>query len=236
MNADPDIVIERGAPLTERGRRTRDKLLAAARSLFEERGYAATRMSDVSIVAGVSHGTAYTWFTDKEAVLRALVDTIVSDAYRALAVGDEISDPMARMAEANRRYLEAYRRDGRMLEVVEEVAGTDPRYREVLSGIRRDHVARVTREIERLQRSGIAAADVDPAIAASLGSSSCPGQMPASSHSSAWGLRSFSTKSRTDFRNCSCSGVKITAAPLRVGVGRCPGSRSAARGRGPRSC
>ena len=167
MNADPDIVIERGAPLTERGRRTRDKLLAAARSLFEERGYAGTRMSDVSNVAGVSHGTAYTWFTDKEAVLRALVDTIVSDAYRALAVGDEISDPMARMAEANRRYLEAYRRDGRMLEVVEEVAGTDPRYREVLSGIRRDHVARVTREIERLQRSGIAAADVDPAIAAS---------------------------------------------------------------------
>jgi AcrR family transcriptional regulator len=167
VNADPDTVVERTAPLTERGRRTREKLLAAARSLFEDRGYAATRMSDVSIVAGVSHGTAYTWFTDKEAVLRGLVDTIVTDAYRALAVGDEISDPMARMAEANRRYLEAYRRDGRMLEVVEEVAGTDPRYREVLSGIRRDHVARVTREIEKLQSTGVAAADVNPAIAAS---------------------------------------------------------------------
>ncbi|MFC6239357.1 TetR/AcrR family transcriptional regulator, partial [Longivirga aurantiaca] len=78
MNADPDTVVERTAPLTERGRRTREKLLAAARNLFEERGYAATRMTDVSIVAGVSHGTAYTWFTDKEAVLRALVDTIVT--------------------------------------------------------------------------------------------------------------------------------------------------------------
>jgi len=165
MNAD--TVVERSAPLTERGRRTREKLLAAARRLFEERGYAATRMSDISIEAQVSHGTVYTWFTDKEAVLRALVDTIVSDAYPALAVGDEISDPITRMAEANRRYLQAYRRDGRMLEVVEEVAGTDPRYREVLSGIRRDHVARVTREIERLQRAGVAADDVDPAIAAS---------------------------------------------------------------------
>ena len=165
MNAD--TVVERSAPLTERGRRTRDKLLAAARRLFEDRGYAATRMSDISIEAQVSHGTVYTWFTDKEAVLRALVDVIVSEAYAALAVGDEISDPLARMAEANRRYLQAYRRDGRMLEVVEEVAGTDPRYREVLSGIRRDHVARVTREIERLQRAGVAADDVDPAIAAS---------------------------------------------------------------------
>ncbi len=53
-----------------------------------------------------------------------------------------------------------------MLEVVEEVAGTDPRYREVLSGIRRDHVARVTREIEKLQADGVAADDLDPAIAA----------------------------------------------------------------------
>lgn len=167
MNADADTVVQRTAPLTERGRRTRDKLLAAARRLFEDRGYAATRMSDISIEAQVSHGTVYTWFTDKEAVLRALVDVIVSEAYAALAVGDEIRDPLARMAEANRRYLEAYRRDGRMLEVVEEVAGTDPRYREVLNGIRRDHVARVTREIEKLQQSGAAATDVDPAIAAS---------------------------------------------------------------------
>jgi AcrR family transcriptional regulator len=162
-----DTVVDRAAPLTDRGRRTREKLLAAARRLFEERGYAATRMSDISPEAGVSHGTVYTWFADKEAVLRALVDEIVGQAYAALAVGDEISDPLQRMAEANRRYLEAYRRDGRMLEVVEEVATTDPRYREVLTGIRRDHIARVTREIERLQRSGIAAADVDPAIAAS---------------------------------------------------------------------
>jgi len=162
-----DTVVDRAAPLTDRGRRTREKLLAAARRLFEERGYAATRMSDISPEAGVSHGTVYTWFADKEAVLRALVEEIVGQAYAALAVGDEISDPLQRMAEANRRYLEAYRRDGRMLEVVEEVATTDPRYREVLTGIRRDHIARVTREIERLQRSGIAADDVDPAIAAS---------------------------------------------------------------------
>jgi AcrR family transcriptional regulator len=57
-------VTEKAAPLTERGRRTRDKLLEAARDVFEEKGYAATRMSDIAARAGVSHGTTYTWFAD----------------------------------------------------------------------------------------------------------------------------------------------------------------------------
>ena len=118
------------------------------------RGYTATRMADIAKAAGVSHGTVYTWFADKEAVLRALVDDIVTEVFAALAIADEIPDPQQRMLEANRRYLAAYRRHGRMLEVVEEAAATDARYRDALDGVRRDHVARVTRDITRLQQSG----------------------------------------------------------------------------------
>ena len=153
-------------PLTERGRRTRDNLLEAGRRVFEQRGYTATRMSDIATAAGVSHGTVYTWFGDKEALLRALVDDIVTEVFAALAIGDDVPEPEQRMLEANRRYLAAYRRHGRMLEVVEEAAATDSRYRDALAGVRRDHVGRVTRDIARLQRVGIAAADVDPAVAA----------------------------------------------------------------------
>ena len=153
-------------PLTERGRRTRDNLLVAAREVFEDRGYAGTRMADIAARAGVSHGTTYTWFADKEAVLRALVDGMITEVFAALAIGDEILDPQLRMLEGNRRYLEAYRRHGRMLEVVEEAAAVEPHYRDALAGVRRDHVARVTRDITRLQRSGVAAADVDAAVAA----------------------------------------------------------------------
>ena len=153
-------------PLTERGRRTRDNLLEAGRRVFEQRGYTATRMSDIATAAGVSHGTVYTWFGDKEALLRALVDDIVTEVFAALASGDDVPEPEQRMLEANRRYLAAYRRHGRMLEVVEEAAATDARYRDALAGVRRDHVGRVTRDIARLQRVGIAAADVDPAVAA----------------------------------------------------------------------
>jgi AcrR family transcriptional regulator len=156
----------RAQPITERGRRTRDNLLAAGRTVFEQRGYANTRMSDIATAAGVSHGTVYTWFVDKEALLRALVDDIVTEVFAALAIGDEVPEPERRMLEANRRYLAAYRRHGRMLEVVEEAAATDARYRDALAGVRRDHVARVTHDIERLQKAGVAERDVDPAVAA----------------------------------------------------------------------
>ena len=156
----------RAQPITERGRRTRDNLLAAGRTVFEQRGYTGTRMSDIAAAAGVSHGTVYTWFDDKEALLRALVDDIVTEVFAALAIGDEVPGPEQRMLEANRRYLAAYRRHGRMLEVVEEAAATDARYRDALAGVRRDHVGRVTRDIARLQRDGIAERDVDPAVAA----------------------------------------------------------------------
>jgi len=156
----------RAQPITDRGRRTRENLLAAGRTVFEQRGYANTRMSDIATAAGVSHGTVYTWFDDKEALLRALVEDIVTEVFAALAIGDEVPEPEQRMLEANRRYLAAYRRHGRMLEVVEEAAATDARYRDALAGVRRDHVARVTHDIERLQRSGVAERDVDPAVAA----------------------------------------------------------------------
>ena len=116
----------RAEPLTDRGRRTRANLLEAGRAVFEQRGYAATRMADIALAAGVSHGTTYTWFADKESVLRALVDDIVTEVYAALAIGEDVPDPQQRMVEGNRRYLASYRRHGRMLEVVEEAAAADP--------------------------------------------------------------------------------------------------------------
>jgi AcrR family transcriptional regulator len=160
-------VQDKQPPLTERGRRTRENLLQSARTVFERRGYQGTRMADIAKAAGVSHGTVYTWFADKEAVLRALVADIVAEVFAALAVADEVPEPQQRMLEANRRYLAAYRRHGRMLEVVEEAAATDARYRDALDGVRHDHVARVTRDITRLQEAGLAADDLDAAVAAS---------------------------------------------------------------------
>ena len=54
------------------------ELLAAALDLFVERGFASTRLEDVARRAGVSKGTLYLYFTNKEELFKAVVrDTIV---------------------------------------------------------------------------------------------------------------------------------------------------------------
>jgi AcrR family transcriptional regulator len=62
--------VERGAKRAD----SRRKLLDAARKLFVERGYHATRPQDVTKLAGLGHGTFYLHFTDKRDCFLAFVD------------------------------------------------------------------------------------------------------------------------------------------------------------------
>ena len=49
------------------------ELLTAALELFVERGFAATRLDDVAALAGVSKGTLYVYFENKEELFKAVV-------------------------------------------------------------------------------------------------------------------------------------------------------------------
>jgi AcrR family transcriptional regulator len=49
------------------------ELLAAALHLFSERGYSGTRLEDVASRAGVSKGTLYLYFANKEELFKAVV-------------------------------------------------------------------------------------------------------------------------------------------------------------------
>jgi AcrR family transcriptional regulator len=61
-------------PRWERRKEARpQELLAAALHQFVERGYAATRLEDVARQAGVSKGTLYLYFTNKEELFKAVV-------------------------------------------------------------------------------------------------------------------------------------------------------------------
>ena len=61
-------------PRWERRKGARPKeLLAAALELFVERGFAATRLDDVAARAGVSKGTLYLYFANKEELFKAVV-------------------------------------------------------------------------------------------------------------------------------------------------------------------
>ena len=76
------------------------ELLGAALDLFVERGYAATRLEDVARRAGVSKGTLYLYFTNKEELFKAMVrETIVpglGEAEHSIATFDGPSGELLR--------------------------------------------------------------------------------------------------------------------------------------------
>jgi AcrR family transcriptional regulator len=151
-------------PRTERGRRTRAALLQAARQAFEQRGFDDCRMNDIADAAGVSHGTVYTYFDSKEEVLGGVIDELLVELQDDLRTGSK--DPMARIEEANRRYLVAYRENARFLQVVEQASVTDPGMGTRLDEFRRRYHARVGAALRRLQDQGRIPAELPADVAA----------------------------------------------------------------------
>lgn len=60
--------------LTPKGERTRQRVIAAAAQLVLDRGVGATTIEDLRAAAGVSSSQAYHYFTDKDALVRAVID------------------------------------------------------------------------------------------------------------------------------------------------------------------
>ena len=72
-------------PLTARGRKTRQKLLRAAESLFGSRGFHGTSIVEITRSAGVAQGTFYLYFQSKEEIFGQLVRYLSGELRRALA-------------------------------------------------------------------------------------------------------------------------------------------------------
>lgn len=153
-------------PVTERGRRTRNSIVRNARGVFEARGFSDTTMQDLAEAADVSHGTVYTYFDSKEAVLFEVCDGLVAEVFAAVRVPDDLrADPVARIEEGNRRYLAAYIKHARMLEVVEQAATTDQRFRDLIDGLRKVFVDKAAGTLRHFQADGLVDGSLRPDIA-----------------------------------------------------------------------
>jgi AcrR family transcriptional regulator len=65
-----------------------EEIIAAALEVFTDRGFAATKLEDVARRAGVTKGTIYLYFANKEALFKALIrETIVP----VIAKGEEVA-------------------------------------------------------------------------------------------------------------------------------------------------
>ncbi|WP_449555161.1 TetR/AcrR family transcriptional regulator [Lelliottia amnigena] len=86
---------------------TRAALLAMARKVFKEHGYAETSMDDLTAQAGLTRGALYYHFGDKKGLLAAVVDQIDDEMDQRLqTISDNAEDPWDGFCNRCRAYLE----------------------------------------------------------------------------------------------------------------------------------
>ncbi len=161
------------APRSRKGAATRARLVESAKEEFEDTGFLATRISDIAKRAGMSHGSFYHYFDSKEQVFRE-----VAEVQEALLTAPDEGEPAAsdttefdRILRANRRYLDRYRANGRIMGVIEEVSRYDSLVNEARMRRQKHFAERAEASVRRLQEMELADLDIDPEIAAvALGS------------------------------------------------------------------
>jgi AcrR family transcriptional regulator len=90
----------------ERSRVTREKLLAHARELFGERGYAAVGTEEIVRAAGLTRGALYHQFADKEALFAAVVEAVEAETTeRVAAQAAGAADPLEALRSGGRAFL-----------------------------------------------------------------------------------------------------------------------------------
>ncbi|SNY64681.1 TetR/AcrR family transcriptional regulator [Stenotrophomonas sp. CC120223-11] len=86
---------------------TRASLLATARRVFSEYGYAATSMDDLTAQAGLTRGALYHHFGDKKGLLAAVVAQLDAETdVRLQAISDGADDAWDGFVQRCRAYLE----------------------------------------------------------------------------------------------------------------------------------
>lgn len=96
----------RRSPVQERSRETVAAVLDAAAQVFERHGYAAGTTNRIAERAGVSIGSLYQYFPNKETILIALVERHMDEGYeRLLPLAAELSDEPPPLREGLERLV-----------------------------------------------------------------------------------------------------------------------------------
>lgn len=155
-------------PMTRQGLRTRGSLIRAARRVFSERGYHQSRITDIAAEAGVSVGTFYRYFPDKQELLKNVIIDVEDEVYGELSAPRAGSGrPQDRIAETNLLYLQAFERNASFWKILGEAALSSPDARAALTNRRRYYQGRTRRAFAHWQDEGLidAGLDIDSAAA-----------------------------------------------------------------------
>ncbi len=156
-------------PRSEKGRKTRTRLLEAAKVVFERSGFLNARISDIVAEAGISHGAFYHYFESKEQIFREVafeqevsMTTVAQRIDRNAAAANGSRTAYERIRSANAAYLEAYRSEAKIMKVIEEVSRYDAEVYAVREQRQREFGKLLSANLANLQQQGLADPRSDP--------------------------------------------------------------------------
>jgi AcrR family transcriptional regulator len=132
---------------TRRGN-TADRLRAAASEAFAELGWQATRVEDIVRRAGVSHGTFYTYYENKAAVLDDLVRSSQAEFVRLASAPWEADDVRGALERVIGGFLDQYAGDRIVMRTWLQAAREDASFSRLYVESRALFVQRVAEQLQ----------------------------------------------------------------------------------------
>jgi AcrR family transcriptional regulator len=148
--------VERGPKFRRRAEARPDEVLDAALTLFNERGFAATRVEDIAAQAGLSKGAVYLYFPSKEAILEGLVKrAVLPVADSALGMLQNYAGDPRLVITAALKIVAGRLADPKLIAIPRLLMREMINFPELAQMYRREVIDRVVPAIETLVRNGM---------------------------------------------------------------------------------
>lgn len=137
---------------------TRDRILAAALEVFAQRGFDGARVRDIAERAGANLGLLTYYFTDKQQLWRAAVDSAFAElaAEIGTVIGEESDDDLADLARIVRHFVRFVARRPAFMQLMnDEGKRDDARMRWLADTHVRPMATAMLRRVERAQARGV---------------------------------------------------------------------------------
>ena len=138
----------------QRSEQTLEAILDSAEALIAQKGYAATSVSEISRMAGVTIGALYGRFENKEAVLGGLFDRLCEQTQSVFKLlWNDLAAGSLDFRRALERSMEAmgwlYTERGALVSAVNQAAATNPALRKRVFAFNQSICARLYQELGR---------------------------------------------------------------------------------------
>lgn len=151
--------------LTERGRATRGRIVVAAATLIHERGVAGTSLDDVRAATATSKSQLYHYFTDKSALVRAVIELQVDQVLTAQQPELGGATSMAGLRRWRDRLIALNEQDARgcpLGRLASELTDSDPAARAGLTAGFARWQGRLAAGLETMRGDGALGSGADP--------------------------------------------------------------------------